>query len=83
MPTSLVEICRSYGAIRCLHRHVYPEYEGGRRFRNVGRFAAVTEQSAAYIFTSTLNTEVGGASETSVDLPQLRSNPLPTSSRLP
>lgn len=38
MPTSLVEICRSYGAIRCLHLHVYPEYGGVRRFRNVGRF---------------------------------------------
>jgi len=38
MPTSLVEICRSYAAIRCLNLQVYPEHGGGRRFRNFGRF---------------------------------------------
>jgi hypothetical protein len=38
IPTSLVEICRSYGAIRCLHLYVYLEYGGERRFRNFGRF---------------------------------------------
>jgi len=38
MLTSLVEICPSYGSIRCLHLQVYPEHGGGRRFRNFSRF---------------------------------------------